>query len=229
MTNIAPAKPIADNTTSAPAQLNVDRNGSPNSAPIQPPAFDIASTSDTMESAPLMTCKRPRIATTTTDHPIARRSRCSILRRRTMATPIPAITTGSANRPKPSNQPKTVSMASPKGPAIFTYIDNTNTMPVLISAMPQNSTSRPRTTSRAPELTSLSLEELDGRRFPFAGVFTFPRPDPLGPPDDEREFLPDMTKNYSWGDVWFGIPPYLLSFSGQDTTKRARFSLIRSS
>ena len=204
VTNIAPARPIANNTTSAPAQLSVERSGSPMIAPNQPPACDIASTSATILSAPLTTCNKPKTASTTTVQPIAKRTRCSTLRRRTMATPIPTTTTGSANRPRPSNQPNMVSMPLPNGPAMLRYMDNTRTTPVLMSPMPQNSTSRPRTMSRAESAADSPDFAVDfpaGRLLPFGGVFTPPRepPDPFEPPDDEREPLPDMNKKVLLG------------------------------
>ena len=204
VTNIAPARPIANNTTSAPAQLSVERSGSPIIAPNQPPACDIASTSATILSAPFTTCKRPRTARTTTVQPIANRTRCSTLRRRTIATPTPTTTTGSANRPRPSSQPNMVSIPLPNGPAICKYMDNTRTMPVLMRPMPQNSTSRPRTTLRTDspaDSSDFAVDFPEGRLLPFGGVFTPPRepPDPFEPPDDEREPLPDMNKKVLLG------------------------------
>ena len=195
VTNMAPATPIANNTTVAPAQLRVERNGSPITAPNQPPACDMASTVATISSLPFMMCKRPKMARTTTVQPTVRRTRCSTLRRRTMATPTPTTTTGNAKRPRPSNHPNEVSMASPNGPAICRYIESTSKMPAEIRPTPQNSTSRPRTTSRAADSGAAFFE---GRALPLGGVFTAAREpprepdDPLELRDEELEPLPDM-------------------------------------
>ena len=206
--NIVPPTAIAMRTTRAPAQLSVLRSGSPMIAPNQPPACDIASTLATILSAPFIRCRSPRMASTTMIQPIVRRRRCSTLRRRTMATPIPTTTTGRAKRPRPSNQPKVVSMASPSGPAICRYIDRTKRTPRLMRPTPQNSTSRPRTISRAAESAGADLAA--GRLLPFGGVFTALRDpdDPLGPRDEELEPLADMKKGYQWGEHPFGIPRY---------------------
>ena len=182
VTSMVPPNAMASNTTRAPAQLSVERSGSPRTAPNQPPACDMASTLATILSSPFATCSKPRTANTTMVQPTVRRTRCSMLRRRTMATPMPTTTTGSANRPRPNSQPNEVSIASPKGPAMCRYNDNTNKMPAEISPTPQNSTSRPRTTLWE---TGVS----------FFGCF-------FVPPDDVREPLPDMKNRVPMG--WLG-------------------------
>ena len=154
------------------------------------------------------------MASTTMVQPMARRTRCSILRRRTMATPIPTTTTGRAKRPRPNNQPNVVSIASPRGPAIWRYIDNTNKMPMLMRPTPQNSTSRPRTTSRAAESGAAA-----GRLLPFGGVLTELREpaDFLDPCDDGREPLADIKKQYQRRVRGFGIPRYKWLFRALQT------------
>ena len=198
--SIVPSTPAASSTTSAPAQLTVLRNGSPMMAPNQPPACDMASTLATILSAPLTRWRKPRMASTLMPHPTDSLTRCSTLRRRTMATPITIEITGRANLPSPNSQPNVLSMPVPSGPAMCAYMDRIRSRPRLTSPMPQNSTSRPFATwaswdsplRPAPDWRPDDPEDWreEGRRLPAGGVFTPVRP--RDPGDDEREPLSDM-------------------------------------
>ena len=112
-----PPRRIPSSTTTAPPMLSNERKGCPTIAPIHPPAGFSASTLAVMCPAPRARCNKPKMDNTMSALPTPTRKRCSDSLRRMSAIPNNAIAGGKKNRPKPTSQPKPVSMASPSGPA----------------------------------------------------------------------------------------------------------------
>jgi hypothetical protein len=117
VTRSRPPNSAATDTTMAPAEASKLRNGSPMSAPNQPPAFPNVSKSAMIFFGPRTICRIDSEASIMTPHPIANRNRSSLRPRWMSAAPTPTRTTGTTNRPRPVNQPTRVSVPRPTGPA----------------------------------------------------------------------------------------------------------------
>ncbi len=113
----APPTPAATKTTIAPPEASRLRNGSPTSAPIQPPARPNVSKWAMIFSGPRTMCSSPSSDNPSNPHPIASRNGCVLRPLRTRATPTAIRAMGTMNRPIPVNQPTTVSTPRPSGPA----------------------------------------------------------------------------------------------------------------